>query len=173
MHCRHVHGAIVDGIWRNIRTSNEIRFPLLATDGDVWRHGNAANTLRNIRLTVPFDRGLIWRFMSPNWIWSLCRIICRVTGTGLDPVAVEHFDYHPLVTRMVALCSSSDTVSAAKAITMPPCPERVVGENTGQQNTEAELTSSQYPRPGIMTQFTHAGPHLTSYWRQDALPIAH
>jgi hypothetical protein len=85
--------------WRKIHWSDESRFLLHVTDGQmmVWRHKNTAYTSRNIQPTVPYGGGsvMIWGCISHDCKLDLVPIQGNLTGDRyirdvLQPVVVPH-----------------------------------------------------------------------------------
>ena len=69
----------------------------------VWRHKNTAYISRNIQPTVPYGGGsvMVWGYISHDCKLDLITIQGNLTGDQyirdvLQPVAVPHFDNHPL-----------------------------------------------------------------------------
>ena len=96
--------------WRKIHWSDESRFLLHVTNDRmrVWRHKNTAYNPRNIQPTVLYGGGsvMVWRCISHDCKVGLVTIQGNLTGDQyirdvLQPVAVPHFDNHPLATRPV------------------------------------------------------------------------
>ena len=125
--------------WRKIHWSDESRFLLNVTDGwmRVWRHKNTAYTPRNIQSTVPYGGGsvMVWGCISHDCKLDLVTIQSNLTGDQyirdvLQPVAVPHFDNHPLATRPVYMDDNarphrSRTVTTyiqSEAVTSVPWP---------------------------------------------------
>ena len=70
--------------WRKIHWSDESRFLLHVTDGQmrVWRHKNTAYTPRNIQPTVPYGGGsvMVWGCISHDCLLDLVTIQGNLTG---------------------------------------------------------------------------------------------